>query len=87
MKKQERVENESCFACKITTICCLFGISAYLVYQGRIQKKQSRYSMYALATGCINIFKTILSYIYLFLVTGGLGVGEIFDKSPFRNTS
>lgn len=54
MTKQNRELNEPCTSCKITAVCCLFGISAYLTYQGRLQSKQSRYAMYALATGCAN---------------------------------
>lgn len=52
MTKLNRNLEEPCTACKVTTVCCLFGISAYLIYQGRLQNKRSRYSMYALGTGC-----------------------------------
>lgn len=50
MKKKSEIE-EPCTACKVTAVCCLFGISAYLIYQGRMQNKQSRFSLYALGTG------------------------------------
>lgn len=52
MNKQNSDLQEPCTACKVTAVCCFFGISAYLFYQGRLQNKRSRYSIYAIATGC-----------------------------------
>ncbi|RZC40910.1 hypothetical protein BDFB_003082 [Asbolus verrucosus] len=58
---------EDCFSCKVISICCLFGIGTYLIFEGRRQPQKYKNSFTLLGLGCI-----------------GLGVGEIFDKSPFR---
>jgi len=58
----------SCLSCKITSICCLFGVGSYLIHSARSYQRTPKVFTALLGAGTIC-----------------LGIGEIFDKSPFRN--
>lgn len=42
---------DTCLSCRIITISCLFGISSYLFYQGKVQGPKARLPLFMIGTG------------------------------------
>lgn len=77
-------EKETCLSCKVISVCCLFGIGGYFFKLGLTNKPRIVYNM--IGTGKLRLlFIYTFSNNYLFTASAGLGVGQVFDYSPFRS--
>lgn len=79
------MENKSCTSCKLISISCLTGIGIYLIKTAKNQNRNSRMVLTTLGLGNFYIIFPLNNIISLrFTGSCCLGIGEIFDKSPFR---